>query len=124
MVNQYVYRVFNGDYSRPLFHNYLDGSDGWHRVGYHGAAFGYPPSPYCDMHNPNQPCMTPGQIMGWGLLAFSSPDLAALEQALVRLALDGNRKPGGSGTGTTSMGLLTRCWAPRANRLMGPRFTS
>jgi hypothetical protein len=88
--NQYVYRVFNGDYSRPLFHNHLDGSDGWHRVGYHGGEFGYPPSPYCDQHNPHHPCMTPGQIMGWGLLAFANPDLAAIEQALVRLALDPN----------------------------------
>jgi hypothetical protein len=86
--NQYVYRVFNGDYSRPLFHNHLDGSDGWHRVGYHGGEFGYPPSPFCDQHNPHHPCMTPGQIMGWGLLAFANPDLAAVEQALLRLALD------------------------------------
>jgi len=86
--NQYVYRVFNGDYSRPLFHNHLDGSDGWHRVGYHGGEFGYPPSPYCDQHNLQRPCMTPGQIMGWGLLAFANPDLAAIERALVGLALD------------------------------------
>ena len=88
VANQYVYRVFNGDYSRPLFHNHLDGSDGWHRVGYHGGEFGYPPSPYCDQHNAQRPCMTPGQIMGWGLLAFANPDLANIEQALVRLALD------------------------------------
>lgn len=86
--NQYVYRVFNGDYSRPLFHNFLDGSDGWHRVDYHGAQFGYPPSPYCNQHDHQHPCMTPGQIMGWGLLAFTNPDLAAIEQALMKVALD------------------------------------
>ena len=55
LANQYVYRVFNGDYSRPLFHNYLDGSDGWHRVDYHGANFGYPPSPYCNQHDHQHP---------------------------------------------------------------------
>jgi hypothetical protein len=44
VVNQYVYRVFDGDYHYPLFHNYFDGSDGWHRVGYNGPDFGYPPS--------------------------------------------------------------------------------
>ena len=32
--------------------------------------------------------MTPGQIMGWGLLAFTNPDLAAIEQAMVKVALD------------------------------------
>jgi len=90
--NQYVYRVFNGDYSRPLFHNFLDGSDGWHRVDYHGAQFGYPPSPFCNQHDPEHPCMTPGQIMGWGLLAFANPDLARVEQALVKLAFDGSQE--------------------------------
>ena len=65
VVNQYVYRVFNGDFSHPLFHNYFDGSDGWHRVGFNGAGFGYPPSRDCDMHSPNQPCLTPGNIIGW-----------------------------------------------------------
>jgi hypothetical protein len=90
VTNQYVYRVFNGDFSRPLFHNFFDGSDGWLRVGYVGPDFGYPPSSYCDMHNPNRPCMIPGAIMAWGLLAFANPDLARVEQALVKLALNGD----------------------------------
>jgi hypothetical protein len=88
VANQYAYRVFNGDLSRPLFHNYFDGSDGWNRVGSISPEFGYPPSAYCDMHNPNRRCLTPGSIMAWGLLAFANPDLAVIEQALVRLALD------------------------------------
>lgn len=87
-VNQYLYRVFNGDYARPLFHNYLDGSDGWHRVGYHGPDFGYPPSLYCDQHNPTRPCFSPGTIMGWGLLAFANRDFTTLNEALLRIALD------------------------------------
>jgi hypothetical protein len=88
--NQYVYRVFNGDFSRPLFHIYLDGSDAWHRVGYHGGSFGYPPSRYCDQHDPNRPCMTTGAIIGWGRIAFANPDLTEVEHALVKLALDPN----------------------------------
>lgn len=88
VANQYVYRVFNGDFSRPLFHNYFDGSDGWHRVGFNGQGFGYPPSRYCDQRNDKQPCLTPGNIIGWGELAFANPDLQRLEQALVKLAFD------------------------------------
>jgi hypothetical protein len=88
--NQYMYRVFNGDFSRPLFHTHLDGSDGWYRVGYH-ENFGYPPSRYCDAHDPqHRPCMTPSSFMGWGYLAFASPDLAQLIHDLVKLALDAN----------------------------------
>ena len=83
--NQYVYRVFNGDFSRPLFKNYLDGSDGWEDVR---GDFGYPPSPYCDQHDRHRPCTVPASIMGWGRLAFANPDLAKLEHALVKLALD------------------------------------
>jgi hypothetical protein len=89
LANQYVYQVFNGDFSRPLFHTHLDGSDGWHRVDT-GADFGYPPSPYCDQHNPRRPCLSPASIMGWGLLDFASPDLAKVEDAMVKLALDPN----------------------------------
>lgn len=88
VVNQYVYRVFNGDYSHPLFHNYFDGSDGWHRVGFNGLGFGYPPSRYCNMHDEKHPCLAPGSIIAWGQLAFANPDLARLEQALVKLAFD------------------------------------
>ena len=40
------------------------------------------------MRNPNQPCLTPGNIIAWGQLAFASPDLARLEQSLVKLAFD------------------------------------
>jgi hypothetical protein len=88
VVNQYLYRVFNGDLRYPLFHNYFDGSDGWHRVGYNGPGFGYPPSPYCDMHSDKQPCLVPGSIIGWGQLAFVNPDLARLEHSLVNLGFD------------------------------------
>ena len=88
LANQYAYRVFNGDFSRPLFHTHIDGSDGWVRVGYHGPNFGYPPSRYCDQHNPYRPCMTTAAIMGWGRIAFASPDLTEIEYALVKLALD------------------------------------
>jgi hypothetical protein len=90
LANQYAYRVFNGDFSRPLFHTHLDGSDGWYRVGHNGGTFGYPPSRYCDQHDPNRPCMTTAAIQGWGRIAFANPDLIEIEHALVKLALDPN----------------------------------
>jgi hypothetical protein len=86
--NQYVYRVFNGDFSRPLFRNYLDGHDTWYRVGFSGPGSGYPPSEVCDMRSANRWCMAPGNIAGWGLLAFINPDLAMVERSLLRLAMD------------------------------------
>jgi len=90
VANQYVYKVFNGDYSRPLFHNYFDGSDGWFRVAYNGSDFGHPPSEFCDMHNPKRPCLIPGAIIAWGELAFVNADLIRLEQSLVQLAFNNN----------------------------------
>jgi len=92
VTNQYVYKVFTGNYSRPLFRNYFDGSDGWFRVDYDGSGFGHPPSAYCDMQKPKRPCLMPGEIMAWGELAFVNADLARLEQALVELAF--NKDPG------------------------------
>ena len=86
VTNQYVYRVFNGDFSRPLFRNFLDGHDTWFRVGLNGPDFGYPPSQFCDMRSANRWCMAPCDIVGWGLLAFVNPDVAKLERTLVQLA--------------------------------------
>lgn len=86
VANQYVYKVFDGDFTRPRFRNYFDGNDGWFRVGYAGDGFGVPPSSYCDMHNAKRPCLTPGVLMAWGELSFANPDLLRLEKALMRLA--------------------------------------
>lgn len=85
VVNQYLYRVFNGDFTHPLFQNFFDGSDGWFRVSWNGAGFGYPPSRFCDSHNPMRPCLTNGATIGWGELSFVNPDLARLEHALIQL---------------------------------------
>jgi hypothetical protein len=92
VTNQYMYRVFDGDYSRPLFHNYFDGSDGWFRVAYNGDGFGHPPSEFCDMRNAKRSCLMPGEILAWSELAFANGDLAKLEESLVQLAF--NREPG------------------------------
>jgi len=92
VVNQYLYRVFNRDFDYPLFHNYFDGSDGWHRVGFNGPGFGYPPSSFCDTHDDKHPCLTPGNIIGWGQLTFVSRDLVRLEQSLVNLGFDEKSK--------------------------------
>lgn len=40
--NQFIYQVFNKDFTYPSFSNYLDGSNGWYRVN--GSGFGYQPS--------------------------------------------------------------------------------
>jgi hypothetical protein len=84
LTNQYVYRVFNGNFARPLFRNYLDGNDTWFRVDL-AAGTGYPPSEYCDDSVPKRPCEAPGNVVGWGLLAFANGDLARLEKALIEL---------------------------------------
>jgi hypothetical protein len=36
MANQFIYGVFNKDFKRPLFTNFIDGSNGWYRVNYEG----------------------------------------------------------------------------------------
>jgi hypothetical protein len=82
IINQYMYRVFQGNFSRPLFNNYFDGSNGWFRVGYHGSTFGYPPTQYCN----GSDCLTDGALQGWGMLAFFSPDLLNLQHSLLTLA--------------------------------------
>lgn len=44
MANQLVYGAFNGDFKKPLFTNFMDGTNGWYRAGYSGrAGFGYGP---------------------------------------------------------------------------------
>jgi hypothetical protein len=85
LTNQYVYRVFDGNFSRPLFRNYLDGNDTWFRVDLEAKA-GYPPSEFCDDGNSKRPCTAPGSVAGWGLLAFVNPDLGKVERSLIELA--------------------------------------
>jgi hypothetical protein len=85
VTNQYMYRVFRGDFAHPLFNNYFDGSNGWYRVGYHGPAFGYPPVQDCDAHSSDRPCEAPGTVYGWGQVASFNPDLIELEHALATL---------------------------------------
>lgn len=44
MANQLVYGVFNRDFKKPLFANFMDGTNGWYRLSYSGrAGFGYGP---------------------------------------------------------------------------------
>lgn len=89
VADQLMYVVFNRNYSQPLFTNYFDGSDGWYRVNYSGRnGFGYPPSKYCDAHSSLRPCLISGLVQGWGLIAFSNPDLVELEHSWLKLATD------------------------------------
>ena len=42
--NNFYYRVFNQDFNKPLFKNYLNGSNGWFRVNYDRRdGYGYSP---------------------------------------------------------------------------------
>ncbi|MBI2446113.1 carboxypeptidase regulatory-like domain-containing protein [Candidatus Micrarchaeota archaeon] len=43
LANQFAYGAFNKDFDKPRFSNFMDGSDGWYRVGYHGPGYGYAP---------------------------------------------------------------------------------
>lgn len=42
LANQFYYVIYS-DTTRLLFSNYMNGDNGWYRVGYHGDGFGYPP---------------------------------------------------------------------------------
>lgn len=86
--NQYAFHVFEGDYKRPLFKNFFDGSDGWFRVSYQGRAnYGIAPSRYCNMSDPSHGCATIAGIYSWGLLASVNPGIARVQTALIDLAL-------------------------------------
>jgi hypothetical protein len=86
IANEYVYRVFRGDFARPVLRNFFDGHDAWHRVN-REAGSGYPPSLYCDMRVETRPCLTVAGVFGWGLLDFVNPDLGRLRMATLELAL-------------------------------------
>jgi len=43
--NQFIYKVFNGNFHYPLFSNFWNGDHGWYRVGYSKRqGYGYAPS--------------------------------------------------------------------------------
>jgi hypothetical protein len=90
LVNQLMYRVFQGNFQKPLLNNYFNGGNGWFRVGYSGSSFGYPPAQYCNAasYKPmyQVPCLISSSVQGWGLLALYSPDLMRLEHSLLTLA--------------------------------------
>lgn len=85
--NQYAFQVFEGDYQKPLFKNFFDGTDGWYRVSYLGRSnYGIAPSRFCNMFDPSHGCVTIGGIYSWGLFASLDPDIARVQTALVDLA--------------------------------------
>jgi hypothetical protein len=90
VVNQLMYKNFQGNFDLPLFNNFFDGSNGWYRVGYNGPSFGYPPAQYCNSFNNigiyQEPCLVTGAIQGWGLIGFFNSDLVELDHSLARLA--------------------------------------
>ena len=85
--NQYAFHVFEGDFKRPLFKNFFDGTDGWYRVSYSGRSnYGIAPSRYCNMSDPSHSCTTIAGIYSWGFLASFDPDIASIQVALIDLA--------------------------------------
>ena len=88
LANSYVHLAFNGNTQLPAFNNFLDGWNGWFRVGDPSIPDGYPPDQYCDATHSPIDCLTAGAVQGWGQLAFANPDLATLYQNLVNLAYD------------------------------------
>ena len=84
VANQLMYRVFQGDFNRPLFNNYFDGGNGWYKVGVN-SLMGHPPAQHCDARSATRYCLF-GPIGGWGLLASFSPDLLKLQHSLATLA--------------------------------------
>lgn len=86
--NQYALQVFEGDFKKPLFRNFFDGTDGWYRVSYLGrAGYGVAPSQYCNSFDRSHSCASIGAIYGWGLLAPLHPGIAKIDSALLELAL-------------------------------------
>jgi hypothetical protein len=42
LANQLAYAIFNGDFEKPLFANFFDGTNGWFRINHSGReGFGY-----------------------------------------------------------------------------------
>jgi hypothetical protein len=84
---QFMYKAFQGNMQLPLFNNFFEGSNGWFNLGVMGSSTGYPPVQYCYAQSSSKyPCLIPGAIQGWGLLAFSSVDLTTLQHSLATMA--------------------------------------
>jgi hypothetical protein len=83
LTNQLMYRVFRGDFNRPLFNNFFDGSNGWYQVNLESNT-GYPPAQYCDSRSDTRFCLGTGGE--WGVLASFNPDLMKLQHSLATLA--------------------------------------
>jgi hypothetical protein len=98
--NQLIYNVMqnhtqSSGQTKPVFANYMDGTDGWYRVGYNGTNSGYAPSSSCDARSTNPPALStgpwtcvaaPGVTSNWGGLSAFSSDLNQIEQNFVALA--------------------------------------
>jgi hypothetical protein len=88
LANTYVHLAYDGNAAQPDFVNYINGWNGWFRVGYPDIPGVYPPHQYCDARQAPDNCLISGALEGWGQLAVYNPDLVALEQNIVNLAYD------------------------------------
>lgn len=93
--NQLLYGVFNRDFQKPLFANFMNGANGWYRVDYAGRKdFGYRPYGLSNSFATG----------GYGLWARYNPDMkrvtAALWDMLRQVAADVPAKVSGRPQGT------------------------
>ena len=77
LANQLAYGVFNGDIDRPLFRNFMDGANGWYRVGYMGRP---------DAGSRPYGLTSAGPTGGYGFWAKFNPDIRSIMMAFRRWA--------------------------------------
>jgi len=74
IANQLAYGAFNKSLETPLLANYMDGTNGWYRVGYHGETDpGYPP----------YGLTTALATGGYGFWSEFNDDVGAIRDALI-----------------------------------------
>ena len=76
MANHFAYAVFNKDFEMPLFTNYMDGTNGWYRIGYVGRT-GYGFAPF----DASQSALEGG----WGLWSSYNQDIGKVMTSLWKL---------------------------------------
>ena len=83
LANQFVYRIFDGNFKRPLFSNFWSGANGWYRVGYNKReGFGYGP-------NDLSIAALSG---GYAYLAYYNNDLMRLYARLYKMLMRGSEE--------------------------------
>jgi hypothetical protein len=87
VAKQYAFHALYYLRGFPLFHSFLDGSDGWYRVVPSAkGVVGYPPPRWCDTRQPARDCLTAGALFGWGRLRAYDMHITTLADEIIDLA--------------------------------------